>query len=69
MTEVLKEKEVYKESKVSKVFQDRMEPTVQMVLQEKEVHRENKVSKVFQDRTVSTVQMVLMEQMALAVGI
>jgi len=33
---------VFKESKVYKVFQDRMEPTVQTVLQGKEVHKENK---------------------------
>jgi len=43
--EVRKEKEVFKESGVSKVFQDKMEQTEQMELQEKEVLRENKVFK------------------------
>jgi len=50
--EVRKEKEVFKESRVSKVFQDKMEPMVQTVLQEKEVHRENKVFKAYLVREV-----------------
>jgi len=50
--EVHKEKEVFKESKVYKVFQDRMELTAQTVLKEKEVHKENKELRAYLVREV-----------------
>jgi len=59
---------VFKESRVSKVFQDKMEQMVQTVLQEKEVHKEKEVfkeSKEFQDRMEQTELMVLQEKEAL----
>jgi len=59
---VLQGKEVHKENKESKEFQDKTELMVQMELQEKEVHKGKEVfkeSKEFQDRMELTVQTVL----------